>query len=66
MKRTSIVSKTGLFIIPADRYNKIMDFINYTQAHAEALLDECVTIRECFNDNTDEIKVISCTSDKVS
>lgn len=63
MDKTTIVSKTGLFIIPADRYQKIMDFINYAQAHAEALLDECVTIKECFNEDCDEIKVLSSTSD---
>lgn len=63
MEKTTIVSKSGLFIIPADRYNKIIDFINYAQAHAEALLDECITIKECFNEDTDEIKVLSCTSD---
>lgn len=63
MEKTTIVSKTGLFIIPADRYEKIMDFLNYAQAHAEALLDECVTIKEFFNANSDEIKVLSCTSD---
>lgn len=63
MEKTTIVSKTGLFIITADKYHKIMDFVNYAQAHAEALLDECVTIKECFNEETDSIKVVQNTSD---
>jgi hypothetical protein len=64
MEKTQIMTNTGLVILPIDRYKNLVSFLDYAQAHAEALLDEVITFKEVLENSGDnEIKVIKSTLD---